>query len=140
MSSFRARWFRRLLLTAGVVLIGVAPYQGYRGITKKFLDESKVELRWAFADWGKIWGNPTIYLEWKGEDAAPDHVEGKLLLDELISQEIQLDEKDLVSTPLRRPPKRDDALHGDGGRRRFSRLHPTLQPATGATMHNVRWS
>jgi hypothetical protein len=28
---------------AGVVLIGVALYQGYRGITKKFLDESKVE-------------------------------------------------------------------------------------------------
>jgi uncharacterized membrane protein len=27
----------------GVVLIGVALYQGYRGITKKFLDESKVE-------------------------------------------------------------------------------------------------
>ena len=28
---------------AGVVLIGVALYQGYRGITKKFLDDSKVE-------------------------------------------------------------------------------------------------
>jgi Domain of Unknown Function (DUF1206) len=28
---------------AGVVLIGVALYQGYRGITKKFLEESKVE-------------------------------------------------------------------------------------------------
>ena len=28
---------------AGVVLIGVALYQGYRGITQKFLDESKVE-------------------------------------------------------------------------------------------------
>jgi hypothetical protein len=27
----------------GVVLIGVALYQGYRGISKKFLDESKVE-------------------------------------------------------------------------------------------------
>jgi hypothetical protein len=27
----------------GVVMIGVALYQGYRGITKKFLDESKVE-------------------------------------------------------------------------------------------------
>ena len=28
---------------AGVVMIGVALYQGYRGITKKFLDDSKVE-------------------------------------------------------------------------------------------------
>ena len=28
---------------AGVVMIGVALYQGYRGITKKFLEESKVE-------------------------------------------------------------------------------------------------
>src|SRR5471032_118593 len=28
---------------AGAVMIGVALYQGYRGVTKKFLDESKVE-------------------------------------------------------------------------------------------------
>jgi len=28
---------------AGVVMIGVALYQGYRGVTKKFLEESKVE-------------------------------------------------------------------------------------------------
>ena len=28
---------------AGGVMIGVALYQGYRGITKKFLDDSKVE-------------------------------------------------------------------------------------------------
>ena len=28
---------------AGAVMIGVALYQGYRGITKKFLDDSKVE-------------------------------------------------------------------------------------------------
>ena len=26
--------------------------------------EEKLEVRWAFADWGKIWGNPTLYLEW----------------------------------------------------------------------------
>ena len=42
--------------------------------------EQKMEVRWAFADWGKIPGNPTIYLEWKNENAAPDHFEGKLLL------------------------------------------------------------
>jgi hypothetical protein len=44
------------------------------------MTEGKAELRWAFADWGKIPGNPTIYLEWKNENAAPDHFEGKLLL------------------------------------------------------------
>jgi len=43
-------------------------------------DETKLELRWALADWGRIWGNPTLYLEWVAIDSAPDHVEGKLLL------------------------------------------------------------
>jgi len=43
------------------------------------VDEQDVELRWAFADWGVLWGNPTIYLEWKGLDSAPDHFEGKFL-------------------------------------------------------------
>lgn len=44
------------------------------------ITENKAEVRWAFADWGKIWGNPTIYLEWKTEHEAPDHLEVKLLL------------------------------------------------------------
>ena len=38
------------------------------------------EVRWAFADWGKIWGNPTLYLELATQDQAPDKIEGKLLL------------------------------------------------------------
>jgi hypothetical protein len=38
------------------------------------------EGRWAFADWGKIWGNPTLYLEWKNNHGAVDVLEGKLLL------------------------------------------------------------
>jgi hypothetical protein len=42
--------------------------------------EGKAEVRWALADWGKIWGNPTLYAEWKNENNAPDHFEGKLLL------------------------------------------------------------
>ena len=37
-------------------------------------------MRYAFADWGKIWGNPTAYLEWNEVSSAPDHVEAKLLL------------------------------------------------------------
>ena len=44
------------------------------------IDEQKVEVRYAFADWGKIWGNPTAYLEWNEVGSAPDHVEAKLLL------------------------------------------------------------
>ncbi|HET9833047.1 MAG TPA: hypothetical protein VFP91_15100, partial [Vicinamibacterales bacterium] len=51
------------------------------GIDGQFgVTESKAELRWAFADWGKIPGNPTLYVEWKNENNAPDHFEGKLLL------------------------------------------------------------
>jgi hypothetical protein len=43
---------------------------------------SSVELRYAFADWGKIPFNPTIYGEWNFKDAAPDVGELKLLLGE----------------------------------------------------------
>ncbi len=44
------------------------------------LDEQKVEVRYALADWGRIPANPTLYLEWIGVSDAPDHIEGKLLL------------------------------------------------------------
>ena len=57
-------------------------------------DELSLEVRYAFADWGKIPGNPTLYLEWifaqdaaQGWDIGKDVVQGveaKLLLgDEL---------------------------------------------------------
>lgn len=41
-----------------------------------------IELRWALADWGKLWGNPTFYGEYKFADHhwAPDVYEFKLLL------------------------------------------------------------
>lgn len=41
-----------------------------------------VELRWALAEWGKIWGNPTLYAEYKFADDhwGPDVYELKLLL------------------------------------------------------------
>ncbi len=41
---------------------------------------NSVELRWAFADWGKIWGNPAVYLEYTSMSGEPDLVESKLLL------------------------------------------------------------
>ncbi len=41
-----------------------------------------VEMRWAIADWDKIWGNPTLYAEYKFADQrwGPDVYEAKLLL------------------------------------------------------------
>jgi len=46
--------------------------------------EQKYELRYALADWGRIWMNPTLYLEYVSRDAKADKIEYKLLLgDEL---------------------------------------------------------
>ena len=42
-------------------------------------DEFAVELRYAFADWGKIWGNPTLYEEYAFTDGGSDVLESKLL-------------------------------------------------------------
>lgn len=39
-----------------------------------------VELRYALADWNKIWGNPTFYLEWSRLEDESDSIEVKLLL------------------------------------------------------------
>lgn len=50
-------------------------YRGAIGVKKE-----KAELRWALADWGRLWGNPTVYLEWTRESGGPDAIEGKLLL------------------------------------------------------------
>lgn len=46
-----------------------------------------VEFRWAMADWGKIWGNPTLYAEYKFADPhwGPDVYEFKLLLGDQIA-------------------------------------------------------
>jgi hypothetical protein len=46
-----------------------------------------VELRWALADWGVIWGNPTLYGEYKFADPdwGPDVYEFKLLLGDEIA-------------------------------------------------------
>lgn len=44
------------------------------------LDSQKVEVRWALADWGRIWGNPTLYAEWEEASGGPDVAELKLLL------------------------------------------------------------
>jgi hypothetical protein len=41
---------------------------------------NSIELRYAFADWDRLWGNPAVYLEWTSQTGMPDKVEGKLLL------------------------------------------------------------
>lgn len=43
-------------------------------------DEFAVELRYAFADWGVLWGNPTVYCEYAFTSDGPDVLETKLLL------------------------------------------------------------
>lgn len=38
------------------------------------------EVRYALADWDKLWGNPTLYMEYLTLEDRPDKVEPKLLL------------------------------------------------------------
>jgi len=46
--------------------------------------EQKYEVRYALADWGRIWMNPTLYFEYVERDFEADKLEYKLLLgDEL---------------------------------------------------------
>jgi hypothetical protein len=47
---------------------------------------TQVEARWALAEWNKIFLNPTLYGEWKFNNAAPDAYEVKLLLAQDIYQ------------------------------------------------------
>jgi hypothetical protein len=48
-------------------------------------DEQKFEVRYAFADWGELWGNPTAYVEFDNRDSDPDGIELKLLLGDELS-------------------------------------------------------
>ena len=52
-----------------------------QGNSKGFLfDQQKAEVRWALADWDKIFGNPTLYAEYIWNNAPEaDHTEYKLL-------------------------------------------------------------
>jgi len=47
--------------------------------------ENAFELRYALADWGKLWGNPTLYAEYVSRDAQVDKAEFKLLLGDELS-------------------------------------------------------
>lgn len=54
-------------------------------------DEAALELRWAFADWGKIWGNPTLYIEYAfvNHDYGGDTLESKVLFGDDITKRLQ---------------------------------------------------
>ncbi len=43
-------------------------------------DEQKIEMRYALANWGELWGNPAVYLEWDQQSNAADVIETKFLL------------------------------------------------------------
>jgi len=58
--------------------------EGHQGANA--VSETKFEVRWALANWGVIWGNPTLYEEWAIVSGGYDVFETKLLLcDELAS-------------------------------------------------------
>jgi hypothetical protein len=44
------------------------------------LKREMLEMRYALADYGKLWGNPTLYLEWQRRNGENDWIEPKLLL------------------------------------------------------------
>lgn len=44
------------------------------------VESERLELRWALADWGVLWGNPTLYLEYIRQTEGPHKAEVKLLL------------------------------------------------------------
>lgn len=61
----------------------VTDKEGESGTTD--IAESKYELRYALADWGKLPWNPTLYAEWKSVSGGPDGYEAKLLLGDEVS-------------------------------------------------------
>ena len=54
--------------------------QDYDTTSEDTLWGGQFEVRWALADWGRIWGNPTLYFEYLALEDRPDKIEPKLLL------------------------------------------------------------
>lgn len=50
------------------------------------VSEQKYELRYALADWGEIFLNPTLYFEYVQRNGQSDKIEGKLLLGEELAE------------------------------------------------------
>ena len=69
-----------------------------------YVESERLELRYAFADWGVIPGNPTLYLEWIRQTTGPMKAELKLLLGGELSSRLYWGfnlfwERDLWGTP-----------------------------------------
>lgn len=50
------------------------------------VSEQKYELRYAFADWGKLWMNPAAYVEYVSRSGESDKIETKLLMGDELAQ------------------------------------------------------
>lgn len=44
------------------------------------IDAQALEMRWAFAEWGRVWGNPTVEIGWTEASRGPDVATVKLLV------------------------------------------------------------
>ena len=44
------------------------------------IDAQALEMRWAFAEWGRVWGNPTVEIGWTEASREADVATVKLLL------------------------------------------------------------
>lgn len=68
-------------LQLDLYLVTLQNYANFSGPGPSFqLAEQKMELRWALADWGKIWANPTLYFEAIHVNGGAPKIETKLLL------------------------------------------------------------
>lgn len=77
----------------------------YNQIKKQNEDDFEVEgyqteLRWAFADWGEILANPTIYLEYHTRVDAPDKAEIRFLFADDIAPKFHWSANVLAETEL----------------------------------------
>jgi len=84
-ASFRSNYELELGLGAHLQLDMYLFTEQAAGYAPLNLAGEQIELRWAFADWGVIWGNPALYLEWVRRDEKPQKLEAKLLLGDMIT-------------------------------------------------------
>jgi len=84
-ASFRSNYELELGLGAHLQLDMYLFTEQAPGYAPLNLGGEQLELRWAFADWGELWGNPALYFEWIRRNEKPQRLEAKLLLGDLIS-------------------------------------------------------
>ena len=52
------------------------------------IGSEELELRWALADWGTLWGNPTLYASWSHQNSSPQNLEAKVLAGDQINPKL----------------------------------------------------